>query len=521
MTTLSYHRDIRSPGRSIHIFYGFILALILILMQTNVTVRAGDARAKDNGNGLVADKIIDLTPEEECEGENSLPRAVAFNSDIYLFWIHKDPGKDKTSDVYYRTVDKTGERGVVRRLYSTTEGNERDVCAVGSHDRLYVAWISDDPYATTGGDWDVMFTSYDPDSGWTDAVEASPHGDIRDDYEPQIIVIDSTVFLFWQAGGNETRSDICLRTYKDGEFSNVTVITDGWIGSSISPRAAYDGHYIYVVWSTSDPDHTDGSDYDVIMMKYDPLSMAPVQYMDLGLEGDTGDDLSPSIYAHGGSIYVAWSSRDKTTTSGSDRDILYGTYDGVWHGPYEATNAGDSGDDNYPQLFPYNDKMYMAWESSDPTITSGEDWDIVVAPLTTGISPQSAVEVSPQKDGDDDGNPYFRGFTVVDFNSALYVFWELENAELFGNHWHHIGLRILTEEAGGDGGGGGGGDSGSKDGSGGGGSGGGAGESGDETGYDAGAILGLDLATVIALFTTVAVVIAIIAVFIIRRRFRK
>ncbi|MCK4718418.1 MAG: hypothetical protein KAT70_07095, partial [Thermoplasmata archaeon] len=153
------------------------------------------------------------------------------------------------------------------------------------------------------------------------------------------------------------------------------------------------------------------------------------------LPRNEGDDARPHIFSFKEQLHVIWQTGDKGLGTGADDDLAISHYipvNDTWGVPEEYTSVHDTGNDNYPFFTAYGDMGLVIWQTSDPSTSSGIDWDIVISTLdNVNISDLSSVlELTPAKDGMDDGSFYQRGFSAVEYQDVLYVFWQTQNPDL-------------------------------------------------------------------------------------------
>lgn len=362
-------------------------------------------------------KIIEVIPADDGKTDE-IPRSAVFNGALYLLWESPASKSMPDTDIACKVL-QDGKWSDITYLTSGI-GTERDLSLCVTETRLYAAWITDSTDYSHGSDWDVMLSWCGTDGKWSGPIEVSPADDSTEDHTPSLTYYAGLLYIVW-SGVDDNGSSIELRTWDGSSFSNVVPVTQDAYNNN--PQAVVYRGDIWIVWSSNSSTTTTGPDFDIVAVDY---TANPSNTYELTPSNDMEDDLYPSVAANESGIYVVWQTNDKTTTAGSDDDILMTYYSDRWEFPFELTSKHDSGSDTYPTVYLANGKTYVFWESDDPTTTSGEDWDIV---YTTVEKTKSGpiTEVTPAKDGYDDGSFYSAGYSSVTYDGQMFVFWETAN----------------------------------------------------------------------------------------------
>ncbi|UCC92702.1 MAG: hypothetical protein JSW25_08565, partial [Thermoplasmata archaeon] len=111
------------------------------------------------------------------------------------------------------------------------------------------------------------------------------------------------------------------------------------------------------------------------------------------------------VAVHDGLLYAVWSTPDPDVTEGSDNDLVYRTFDGTTWGPIlEVPSPDDGAEDVLPSIASTRYGLMVAWTTNSAVISDGPDQDIVVTHLGPG-SDGAVVEVTPAGDSDNDFLP--------------------------------------------------------------------------------------------------------------------
>ncbi|MBM4248116.1 MAG: hypothetical protein FJ149_01500 [Euryarchaeota archaeon] len=141
-------------------------------------------------------------------------------------------------------------------------------------DRLYCAWQSADAIAKSGRDYDILVSSTDGASGWSEPFEVNPPGD----------------------------SDAAATTGQDKAPD-----IKAWNGS------------LHIAWASNNTRINDGGeDYDIMLRSFDGTAWGPmIQVSPAGDNGtiagdhNRGDDETPRLHSWNGSLYCTWISYDQ------------------------------------------------------------------------------------------------------------------------------------------------------------------------------------------------------------------
>lgn len=283
---------------------------------------------------------------------------------------------------------------------------------------------------------------------------------------PQLCVYNNRLQAVWQST-TETGRDIVLASFDGRRWSSGTSITSYSGGDNIRPTAVVFNGELYVVWQRRG-DTTGTGDYDIVYRSYNGTAWSETAKVTVIDEGE--DDTAPRTVVYGGRLYVfwynsthlqyrwfdghtwrdgvavlgkgwgfdvlvyddqlfvAWTTTDVTMSAGEDADIVLRCFDGTaWSALLELTPE-DNGLDYAPALGVYQDNLYVAWVTTDKNISTGpgNDDDIVIRRYDASMgaihSPDAwsrVVELTPQDDGKWDGWPQ-----LTAYHDGLFVAWQ-------------------------------------------------------------------------------------------------
>lgn len=279
------------------------------------------------------------------------------------------------------------------------------------NNRLYCAWESTSPEpigSTTGEDRDIVWSRYDGNV-WLDPRELtapnehaaenkySENPGTKDDRDVQLCTFNNgtgeQLFAIWTA--NNTG---------DEKFPG------GWLGDIVVSRTT-DG----LSWTT-------GLD---------------LTYDDRRLDNDTQPQLIEFKTPMGNALFAFWVTDNLQLTNGSDLDIAYRyTLDGVsWSGTYNLIDAcaisesvpKNKANDEDPAVVVYDNKLFVLWRTANPTITNGDDVDIVLVHSADGMNWSGPIEITPNTDSMFNNRP-----RAAIFQNKLAVGWRTVQPEDLG-----------------------------------------------------------------------------------------
>ncbi len=258
---------------------------------------------------------------------------------------------------------------------------------------------------------------------WGDITELSYSGGDEKDSRPCMIEFNSKLYVIWGSWGDEfstgTDWDIVVREFNGVSWSAIYEIsapTD--TGNDAHPYAIeYDGK-LYVVWATTDPVISNGADWDIVIRCFDGASWGSIVEVTLPGDSVTGLDYHPKLGVYNDDLYVAWDTTDDTISNGTDTDIVVRSFDGTsWSGITELTPATNIDDDYYPNLESYGGKLYVIWYTYDTTEVTG--YGNIVLKSFNGASWSDLYQVSE--------TPYdiisLRPDVIV-YDEKLCIFWQ-------------------------------------------------------------------------------------------------
>ncbi len=210
---------------------------------------------------------------------------------------------------------------------------------------------------------------------------------------------------------------------------------------TLTPRTDSPGEYgpkmseyngeMWVIWQSSDENITTGGDSDVVVRKFDGEKWHRI--IELSEAGDTDEDDIPQIIAFGDKLYAIWSKGDGRATAGGHSELVYREYDGTEWGPVTRfSGPKEDGLNTYERCVVYEGRLYVFWKTTDPSYCNHATWptdrdlDIVYTSFD-GDHWAPIVEIT---DSDNDLEDWSVDVTV--FRGLLYVIWDSWDPSITG-----------------------------------------------------------------------------------------
>ncbi len=352
------------------------------------------------------------------DGDSGEPKiAVDLLGNVHVVWHDRTDGWWGTdTEIMYRKYTPTiGWSSITvisdnSSLWNTGSSLSPSI-AIDSTGRIHVVW-KDGTSGWWGTDYEIMYCSYLPSTGWTNPIVISDNETLwnDDDSENPAIAIDnlSKIHVVWVDGtdgwwGTDIEIMYCSYSPSTG-WNNPIVISDGdslWNdGYCEAPEITTDeSGNVYVVWC----DYTDGwwgTDSEIMCASYLVNSgwTAPIIISDNTSLWNTGNSVFPDIASdENGNIYVVW--EDSTPGWwGTDYEIMFANYSSEtgWSSPKVISddsskiNIGNSRD---PAVATKSSTLIsVVWEDFTPGWWETDE-EIMYANYTSSTT-QSTVESS-------------------------------------------------------------------------------------------------------------------------------
>jgi hypothetical protein len=290
-------------------------------------------------------------------------------------------------------------------------------------------------------DYDILMRVWDGTS-WTPPLDRpaqviSERNDANvTDYECRSIVFRGTLYFMWSqipfeaaqlnGSGTEFRR-IVYRTFDGSSWGPISVAAqDGQSIYGMSAPAVFRDR----LWICFHTNTSESLDIDIMACSFDGSSWTTPQRVNPAVPGSPvkRQNMNPRMEAYGDRLFVVWQSLDTIAKSSSNYDIMISSWDGSsWSYAVQVNRLNDEGLDVTPDVKSYGGLLYVAWSSSDPATTDGQQDEDIVIRTYDGRNWSPVELVSPFSDNGtisgehnpgEDSWPY-----LLALNDRLYCTW--------------------------------------------------------------------------------------------------
>jgi hypothetical protein len=325
---------------------------------------------------------------------------------------------------------------------------------------LYCAWESDSPKplgSTTDTDRDILWTRFDG-TAWEppheltapneDAAEDmySKNPGVKHDYRVQLCTFDNgtgeQLFAIWSANNTGDENfpgdrigDIVVSRTTDGvHWTTGLDLTDGdkrYHADYLPQLVEFEipaGNALFAFWVTNNEALNNGTDWDIVY-RYtldginwsDYINLLDAAGVTESGNDDTAIDEDPFPIVYNGRLYILWRSSNPTISAGNDLDIvLSSTVDGLdWSTPQEITGGIDDNFNNHPRATVFQDDLVCTWRTESVQDQGSIVLRTYVNQTKTWLEP---ITISPVGMG---GNDY--SAEPITFNNRILIAWVTED----------------------------------------------------------------------------------------------
>lgn len=310
-------------------------------------------------------------------------------------------------------------------------GNQVQGTLLASEGRMAVVQEMKVEFGTSTNDTDmVMLRWFEDEKGWngtpvwlssidsTQQVPDSPPGYVAFHSHLFSTVWRDQVWTIWEGWHSLWAPEnqvMLLRGASPDWVSPMFVASDvrGDYDSAKYGAIADAGDALMVVYVVKEYPAT-VNEYDVVWRLFDGENFTAVKPLSAKLDG--WSETRPMLVADGGRVFAVWTAYSMATNAYT---IRWSVFDGAqWSAPRVALETGAL---SPPELWPavYAGKLWVAFDTSDPYLVNGADYEIVlisVDPATGSVS--TPLMVSPQPSAGDDTRP-----TLLAAAGKLWVGW--------------------------------------------------------------------------------------------------
>jgi hypothetical protein len=383
------------------------------------------------------------------------PYLMTFDGLLFAAWASADPdlvtgGSDL--DVIVRAYNGTAWGPAVNLSPPPNQDtkDDREVVMTVYQDQLWVIWSHGDDYGDHGTT-DLMHRTFDGTDWSSIGYISRVDTDGLNTYQ-NVEVYGGKLWVEWKTSDTQVKAvagdndlDIVVRAFDGatGSWGPITEITDpgnttmDWI----SDIRSFDGK-LYVAWEATnyDPEDLLGGFYDpsdILMRVFNGTAWGPIQVpsAEIDTRENNREDSAPRFQVYHNPVsgfdelYLVWMrGQSSKFVRGEDYDVVYRVFNGAaWSPATYLTEPGDTDDDMFPCMVPYNGVLYSFWVSGvNTSIVSQTNTIILIATYGdivyrayNGREWSTIKEVTPLGNLDNASHP-----TCTVYNNKLYAAWE-------------------------------------------------------------------------------------------------
>lgn len=405
-----------------------------------------EARAVSSGTAFPDLTLLAATTVEEL-----FPQTVAFNDQLFVAW-QKENFTDTVK--YFVTMRSFDGDSWTDPIYPSSMDMENPTRSelnlnprLGADDRaLYLTWTSNEPNWTTGADDDVVFRYTEDGSTWSEVIEISGHYNDGLDKLPEVQPLGDRTWFIWETNDDVDSDgrdmDIVMRPWNGREFGQTIEVTPpGDVSNDNYVAVDSDGESMHLIWMKAN--YSSGQAIHDIWYRVFRGSEWATPPMKVSSDA-VADNEHPSVVAADGRAYLLWETRD-TGRTGDESSVVMRAWDpdtGLGR-MVTVSSLTSNGKDTRPVGLWYHDQLFVAWISTDPGKTFGNDADLVYRIAEEDRNGQMRfgdfIEVSSSTDEYGDRFP-----NLVVYDDIVNAVWIVDS-----NYTHTITNATLLEQLGG------------------------------------------------------------------------
>ncbi len=230
---------------------------------------------------------------------------------------------------HIQLVSYTSSASVPFAVTDTWKEMNQNPTAAFLGDALWVAWSSNDPAHTDGGDLDIVAASCDIQGrSLSQITQLSDPADTEDDLYPSMLALNGKLHIAWQTkdktAGAGSDEDVALAVYSGG-WTTHPLSSSHDTGDDTYPLLFSSGDDLWIAWQSSDPALTGDADWDIVVAPVNGTALGNAIVVSEGK--DPADQGGTAVRGHGAiraedGILVLWETTSATLTDGTDRDIV-------------------------------------------------------------------------------------------------------------------------------------------------------------------------------------------------------
>ena len=343
--------------------------------------------------------------------------AVDSSENIHIAWEDKTnyAGSGTDTDIFYKRYETDAGWTVAEVVSTESDGaSSYPSLAVGSDEKVHIAWEDHTDYGGSGGDWDIFYKRYEVGVGWTSTEVVSTESD-EDSHRPSLAADSGgNIHIAWEEWTG-TDSDILHKRYVAGVgwTSTEVVSTESTDDSWESSLAVGSDGTIHITWYDWTDYGGSGGDLDIFYKRYE--TDAGWTVAEVVSTESTDHSWDPSLgVGSDGKVHIAWKDDTDYGGSGGDPDIFYKRYEPPVLGlvpdtGFASTTIVGSG-------FSANSEITITWNGtsippvpSPLTTDSDGNFTAIISVLTPNDPGTHIVKATDEK-----GHSAEATFTLVD-----------------------------------------------------------------------------------------------------------
>ncbi|WP_455391771.1 sialidase family protein [[Eubacterium] cellulosolvens] len=381
--------------------------------------------------------VPDSSPpyNDPYESADWRPTLETFKNRLYCAWESNSTttttGLDRDIILRSSSDGNTWSTGVINVTdsweddYSKNPGlkNDWDADLVVFNNSLWLVWVTNNTDPIGGFDDpanDIMISNSSDGVSWRNATDLTD-GDnwFVNDISPYLAVFNNSLYVVWSSNNTNLNKglndqedyDIIYRNTSDGvSWSEPQVLNPNDNDpltkkgtDDLQPTLIATGSKLYCAWVSNSYRYTEGVDYDIVIGYTSDGNFTEVEnYLEVTDENNDYTDHSPKLATFNNRIYTIWVS---DIEGNSEILLRYLSPTNDVFGFKQQVNPADAGGDDYwPQILEFNNRLYSVWVSSDQTTGTGYDRDIILRQLQPSNLPID-IELDVGGDGSVDISP--------------------------------------------------------------------------------------------------------------------
>lgn len=231
-------------------------------------------------------------------------------------------------------------------------------------DRLMVVYVTRE-YGVVLDEYDLVWRFFDGQN-FTGVLPLSKARDGWSEFIPVLVADGERIFAVWEAQALYSYVyELRYAVFNGTAWSEPATLIESGVQMPSSFHAASFGGKLLVAYDTNEPYTVNGKDLEIALVSLDPATGVVSAPRVVNPQPSDGDDVKPSVHAAAGKLFIGWQTVDPTYSHHepvNDTDAVYRTFDGASFGPMvELSDADDAAVDDSPSFFEAGGSVYAYW----------------------------------------------------------------------------------------------------------------------------------------------------------------